>query len=75
MSVDPAREQLKNMLRRPSSVQAEQDTGFDPGEHTVADVQTYITDHPDEVDAIYEAEQSGKARSTLLDWLAAQGEP
>jgi hypothetical protein len=48
---------------------------YDPGAYTVADVQAYVTEHPDELDAIYAAEQSGKARSTLLDWLAAQGEP
>ena len=46
---------------------------FDPGEHTIAEVQAYVNEHPDELDAIYAAEQTGKARSTLLDWLAAQG--
>ena len=39
---------------------------FDPGEHTVADVQDYLAAHPDQVDAVLAAEAAGKARSTLL---------
>lgn len=46
---------------------------FDPGEHTVADVKAWVTDHPDQVQAIYDAEVAGKARQTLLDWLTADG--
>jgi hypothetical protein len=32
-----------------------------------------VSAHPDQLDAMYAAEQAGKARVTLLDWLAAQG--
>jgi hypothetical protein len=39
---------------------------FDPGEHTVADVEAYIAKHPDQRDAVLEAEKSGKARATLV---------
>jgi hypothetical protein len=39
---------------------------FDPGEHTVADVEAYIAKHPDQADAVLAAEKSGKARTTLV---------
>jgi len=42
---------------------------YDPGEHTVAEVQQYVTDNPDEVEAVYDAEVDGKNRSTLVTWL------
>jgi hypothetical protein len=42
------------------------DEGFDPGEHTVAEVEQYLEDHPDERDAVLDAEASGKSRSSLL---------
>lgn len=45
---------------------------YDPGAHTVAEVQAYVTEHPDEADAIYQAELNGSARSTLLAWLEAR---
>jgi hypothetical protein len=38
---------------------------FDPGEHTVADVEAYIAEHPDEADAVRKAEAKGKNRSSL----------
>lgn len=46
---------------------------FDPGAHTIAEVQDYVDDHPDESAAIRDAEAAGKARSTLLGWLDAGG--
>jgi hypothetical protein len=46
--------------------------GYDPGEHTVSEVQTYVTENPDEAGAVYDAEVDGKARSTLLTWLEEQ---
>jgi hypothetical protein len=45
---------------------------FDPGDHTIAEVQTYVEANPDTAAAIAAAEQAGKARVTLLDWLAAR---
>lgn len=45
---------------------------YDPGGYTIDDVKEYVTANPDQRDAIYEAEQSGKARSTLLDWFDTQ---
>jgi hypothetical protein len=38
---------------------------FDPGEHTVADVEAYIAKHPDQADAVLKAEAKGKNRTTL----------
>jgi len=45
--------------------------GFDPSAHTIADVKAYVEAHPDETQAIYDAESEGKARTSLLDWLTA----
>jgi hypothetical protein len=47
------------------------DGAFDPGEHTVAEVEAYAAEHPDELDAIIAAESAGKNRSTLLTALGA----
>jgi len=45
---------------------------YDPGDHTVADVETYAAEHPDEREAILAAERAGKNRSTLIAALEAQ---
>ena len=45
---------------------------FDPGEHTVAEVQAYVAEHPDSAEAIATAEAEGKARTTLLGALEAR---
>ena len=50
-------------------VATEQAAAYDPGEHTIAQVQAYVTDHPDQADAILAAEMDGKDRVTLVDWL------
>lgn len=42
---------------------------FDPGDHNIDEVKSYVDDHPDEVQAVYDAEKAGKARVSLLDWL------
>lgn len=48
----------------------EEDKGtYEPGEHTVADVEAYVAEHPDERAAITVAERAGKNRSTLLEAL------
>jgi hypothetical protein len=39
---------------------------YDPGEHTVAEVEEYIAKHPDQADAVLAAEAAGKARTTLV---------
>lgn len=39
---------------------------YDPGAHTVADVEDYIAQHPDEEEAILAAERSGKNRASLV---------
>lgn len=45
---------------------------FDPGEHTVAEVQEYIAAHPDDTERVLASERAGKNRTTLI---AALGEP
>ena len=39
---------------------------FDPGEHTVAEVEAYLAKHPDESDAVLAAERDGKNRVSLV---------
>jgi hypothetical protein len=47
----------------------ESTAGFDPAAHTVAEVEEYVEEHPDEVAAILELEEAGKNRSTLISYL------
>jgi len=46
---------------------------FDPGAHTVAEVIDYADIHPDEVQALYDAEVAGRNRVTLLTALEERG--
>ena len=46
--------------------------GYDPAAHTVGEVQEYVSEHPDQLEEMYEAEVAGKARSTLVTWLEEQ---
>lgn len=43
----------------------------DPGSFTVAQVEEWVADNPDMVDDVLAAEESGKARTTLVAWLEA----
>lgn len=45
------------------------EVGYDPAAHTVEEVKQFVTDHPDEVQAIYDAEVAGKNRTSLISWL------
>jgi hypothetical protein len=45
------------------------DGGFDPFDHTVAEVEDYVTEHPDEAQSILDAELAGKDRVTLVNFL------
>jgi hypothetical protein len=40
---------------------------FDPGEHTVVEVNEYLGEHPDEAKRILKAERKGKDRTGILD--------
>lgn len=44
---------------------------YDPGAHTISEVQEYVTAHPDERSAILEAESANKNRTTLIEWFAS----
>lgn len=48
---------------------------YDPGEHTVDEVKEYVGDNPDQTDEVLAAEQAGKNRSTLVEWLEAGPAP
>lgn len=44
------------------------DAGYNPADHTVAEVVAYLDDHPEEASAVLAAEADGKARVTLRDY-------
>jgi len=56
--------------REPASpvtvVQAPAVPGFDPNEHTVAEVMWYISENPDDADRVRALEVAGKSRKTIL---------
>jgi hypothetical protein len=47
---------------------------FDPGDHSIADVKAYIEANPDELDDVLAAEEAGKGRVTLIEWLTTYGD-
>lgn len=42
---------------------------YDPSDYTIDQVKDFVTEHPDLAADIQAAEQEGKNRSTLVDWL------
>jgi hypothetical protein len=44
---------------------------FDPADYTIPEVMEFVTEYPDQLDALIAAEAQGKARSTLLAKLDA----
>ena len=46
---------------------------YDPADHTVAEVLAYVAEHPDQRQAVQDAETAGKARTTLLGALGELG--
>ena len=65
-------EELPEIEEVPEEDVEVEEGAYDPGEYTVAEVQEYVTDNPDEALAIYDAEIAGKNRSTLVTWLEEQ---
>jgi hypothetical protein len=45
--------------------ETEAEAEFDPDEHTVAEVEDYMAEHPDDADRVLDAERAGKNRVTL----------
>jgi len=43
--------------------------GYDPGAHTVPEVEDFANEHPEQLEEIIAAEEAGKARVTLLSYL------
>jgi hypothetical protein len=44
----------------------------DPDAFTIAQIEEWVADNPDEVDAVLAAEVAGKNRTTLVAWLEDQ---
>ena len=60
-------EGLREDLAEGDEEEVEQvDSDYDPSEHTVNEVNEYVAEHPEEADAIYAAEEAGKARTGIL---------
>lgn len=45
---------------------------LDVGTMTIDAVKAYVAANPDQLGAVYDAEMSGRARSSLLSWLNAE---
>lgn len=45
------------------------DVAYDPGAHNVQEVEDFVTQNPDERDAVLAVEQAGRNRVTLVSWL------
>ena len=56
-----------------TSEPAPAESGYDPAEHSVAQVLAYVKEHPDEAEAIRAAEagEDGKRRTVILSTLRA----
>jgi len=54
--------------------EADDADAFDPGAHTVAEVEAYLDEHPDERDVVLEAERAGKSRTTLVNRYSSEGD-
>lgn len=46
-----------------------QSMSFDPADHTVGEVKTYVNENPDKADAVRLSESGGRQRVTLIEWL------
>jgi hypothetical protein len=54
--------------------EVDQPEGYDPAKHTVDEVVVYVDENPDQLETVYEAEQEGKGRRTLLRELEERRE-
>lgn len=43
--------------------------GWDPSDHTVAEVRDFVTKHPTQLERVLADERVGEQRVTLLEWL------
>lgn len=64
-------DQAEELLADDANSSAESAT-YDPAEYTVPEVKAWVAEHPDQVQTVLEAEEAGKNRTTLTDWLVAQ---
>ena len=67
-SVEPEGQQVQ-VEELPPEEQADVEVAYDPGAHTVADVIAFAEDHPEQVQALLDAEQAGRNRTTLVSQL------
>jgi hypothetical protein len=54
----------------PDEPEFEPDEDFDPAEHTIDEVKAFVADWPDSRADVLEAEEAGKNRVTLVEWLS-----
>lgn len=50
----------------PTPEEAEALTSYDPAAHTIGEIEQYLDQHPEELDAVLVLEREGKARPTLI---------
>lgn len=59
----PSEEQLEAGLETVE----EGGTSFDPGEHNVEEVEAFLVEHPDDAQAVLDAERAGKDRKGVIE--------
>jgi hypothetical protein len=47
--------------------EAPEEDQFDPGDHTVAEVQAYLAEHPEDRERVLQAEAAGRGRKGILE--------
>lgn len=62
-------EKFQAELPEDVSTETDEEPVFVPGEHTVVEVVKYVEEHPEEREAVLEAEKADKDRSTLVAQL------
>lgn len=64
---EPTEAQVEQQEQAEAAAEAVHTETYDPGYHTVVEVNEYLASHPDEREQVLEAERNGKARKGILE--------
>lgn len=66
---DEPQAQARSIEAAPEEDTPDIDVGYDPAAHTVAEVEEFVAEHPEQLREMYDAEVAGKNRTTLVNHL------
>jgi hypothetical protein len=66
---DEPQAQARSIEEAPEESAPDIDVGYDPAAHTVAEVEEFVAEHPEQLREMYDAEVAGKNRTTLVNHL------